>query len=226
MCRLILRSAAFFLALVALSAALTPSTVSADHHTFLVFRFNDLQFQGDVDGTMALLTDDAVLSGRGLCPAANPCVGKAAIRPEIARAAADRSQRLTIVNIAVSPNTVVIRQERRSDSLRAAGFERVISNVTFQMKDDKIAVVTNVQDRSDPQTAAFAALPAAPAPAQPPVAGPPLRPPSTGDGGLAYGPSGGRWVGVAIVAAFGAVFAVAATIVRFRRPVFLFIRLS
>jgi len=153
--------------------------------TYLVFQFQELQFTNNVDGALALLSDDAVVSGRGLC--ANPCTGKAAIRPEILRAAASGT-RSTIVNLGMSPGKVDTRQESRSAAIRAAGVERIINVVAFELKDDKISAIRVTMDRTDPQTAAFldfqARGPAAPAavPATQPVA---INPPSTGSAGLA-----------------------------------------
>jgi hypothetical protein len=164
----------------------TPAAVAAADPTYYVFRFQELQSLGDVDGALALLTDDAVVSGRGLCT--NPCTGKAAIRPEIVRSIGPRNK---VMSIAVSPGKVEERLEVRGAATRAAGVDRIISNVTFEFKDDKISAQRSVLDRTDPQTATYLASAAFLALQAPPTTTPTLggaasiTPPSAGDAGLA-----------------------------------------
>ena len=161
----------------------TPAAVAAADPTYYIFRFQELQFLGDVDGALALLTDDAVVSGRGLC--VNPCTGKAAIRPEIVRGAGGR---VNVVNIGVSPGKIQTRQEIRNADIRAAGVDRIISNVTFEFKDDKISAIRVLRDRTDPQTATYLAyldFQAQPTTTTTLGGAGPIKPPSTGDAGLA-----------------------------------------
>ena len=163
----------------------TPAAVAAADPTYYVFRFQELQSLGDVDGALAMLTDDAVVSGRGLCT--NPCTGKAAIRPEIVRAIGPRS---TVISIGVSPGKVEMRHEIRNAATREAGVDRIISNVTYEFKDEKISSIRALLDRTDPQTvtylasAAFLALQGQPITTPTLGGAAPITPPSTGDAGL------------------------------------------
>ena len=167
----------------------TPPAVAAADLTYYVFRFQELQSLGDVDGALAMLTDDAVVSGRGLCT--NPCTGKAAIRPEIVRAIGPRP---TVMSVGVSPGKVEMRLEARTATTRAAGVDRIISNVTFEFRDDKISSLRSLLDRTDPQTATYLASAAFLALQEQPTTTPtlgvaaPITPPSTGDAGLAATP--------------------------------------
>ena len=166
------------------SHGLTPGPVAAADLTYYVFRFQDLQFKGDVDGALAMLTDDAVISGRGLC--INPCIGKAAIRPEIVRGSGSR---VYVVNVGVSPGKVETRQEvRNTAAIRAAGVDRIISNGTFEFKDDKISSIRSLLDATDPQTATYLAFQPPAASTSAPGGAAPFTPPSTGDAGLAATP--------------------------------------
>ena len=166
------------------SHGLTPGPVAAADLTYYVFRFQDLQFKGDVDGALAMLTDDAVISGRGLC--INPCIGKAAIRPEIVRGSGSR---VYVVNVGVSPGKVETRQEvRNTAAIRAAGVDRIISNGTFEFKDDKISSIRSLLDATDPQTATYLAFQPPTASTSAPGGAAPFTPPSTGDAGLAATP--------------------------------------
>lgn len=112
--------------------------------------------QGDLDGAVALFTDDAVIdSESGLC-AKSPCVGKAEIRKDLERYAADKSRRVTVLNAYVSGNMLLTRFEARSATIERAGVERIILWEIREMRDDKIASVRCcLPDRTDAQTARF-----------------------------------------------------------------------
>ncbi len=113
--------------------------------------------RGDVAAVMGFYTDDVMLEGFGLCAAA-PCVGKAAIQKEIERQVADKFAGTEIPGTArVSGDTLTFRSEVVSDSIKAAGVERIIVSLTTVVKGDKISSIRYVLDLSDAQTAKFAA---------------------------------------------------------------------
>lgn len=128
-----------------------PSTLRAEAHR-----------RGDIAGVMATLTDDAVLEGWGLCTP-RPCVGKAAIQREVERRVADKEDfRLVTGTARVSGNTRTAQIEIRSDSITAAGVERLVASATDEVPVDKTSFARFVLDPTDPQTATFlAAQPAA-----------------------------------------------------------------
>ncbi len=113
--------------------------------------------RGDIAAVMAVFTDDAVFEGFGLCAAA-PCVGKAAIQKEFERQLADKYADTTTSGSArVSGDTFTSRIEIVSDSIKAAGVERIMATTTSVVKGDKISSIRYVLDLSDAQTAKFAA---------------------------------------------------------------------
>jgi len=140
----------------------------------LVQQHVDALNRGDVAGVMATFSDDAVVSNVGLC-AANPCVGKAAIQREMERRV-NIHVRFTITSLQESNGTGVGRAEVAADNVRACGVQRIVASFNVDVKGDKITSFPVRFDASDPQTAAFLACVAAPAPS--------IAPPRTGDAGL------------------------------------------
>ena len=112
--------------------------------------------RGDVDGALALFTDDAVIDTEsGVC-AESACVGKAAIRRDLARYVADKSRRMTTIDTYAAGTFVVTRFEARSATVRRAGVARIILWGTHQMRGDKIAAVRCcLPDLTDLQTNRF-----------------------------------------------------------------------
>lgn len=112
--------------------------------------------RGDVDGAVALFTDDAVIDTEsGLCARA-PCVGKAAIHKDFERYVTDKSRRTTVLNSYVSGNVLVTRFEARSATIQKAGVERIILWGIREMRGDRIASSRCcLPDRTDAQTAQF-----------------------------------------------------------------------
>jgi hypothetical protein len=108
---------------------------------------------GDIAAALALYGDDAILQGGGVC-AVTSCVGKAAIQKELERRVAAKNQ-WSIVGKYVSGNVVVIKSELRIGYIEWTGVDRVIVWHIYEMKGDKIAAVTLVGQRTDPQTARF-----------------------------------------------------------------------
>jgi ketosteroid isomerase-like protein len=139
--------AALMLPLVVLPAAAFAQVDRAS----VVQQHYDARNRGDVDGALAFFTDDAVFEAATCRPA---CVGKAAIRRDFERGV-DVSRRQTVADVRASGNAVTFRIETRTDTVRAAGVERIVANATAEFRGDKIAVLRSVQDASDPQTATF-----------------------------------------------------------------------
>jgi len=118
--------------------------------------------QGDVATALALYSDDAIIQGGGLCW--TPCVGKAAIQKELERRV-EAKNHATIIGKYVSGNVAVIDSEVRLGSIEKSGMgpkvqwspgvDRIIVWNIYETRDGKIAVVTLVGQRTDPQTARF-----------------------------------------------------------------------
>ena len=117
--------------------------------------FNNAFDIGNVAGAMATLTEDAIFEGYGLCAAA-PCIGKAAIQKEVERQVADKTKTALIGGTAsVTGDTFTSRNEVRSDSIKAAGVERIVVSRTWETKGDKASLQRSVLDTTAAQTAAY-----------------------------------------------------------------------
>lgn len=113
--------------------------------------------RGDVAGVMALFTDDAVYAGWGLCAAA-PCVGKATIQRQMEREVADNTRFISISGSArVVGEDFSNQVEIRSDSIKAAGAERVIAAQTAKVSGGKFLSLRYTLGTTDEQTAVFLA---------------------------------------------------------------------
>ena len=168
------------LLLTMMTAAMPASfaVAAADDPATVVRRFIEVRNRYDVEGTLALVTDDIRFVAGPYCTPATPCVGVATQRAELKNFIADRVQ-VAIVGVPqVSGTTVRIRTEVRADPFRAAGVERTVENETVEVRDGKVASLISVPDASDAQTAKLLAGP-------PPAQGPPSAPPRTGGGGEA-----------------------------------------
>jgi hypothetical protein len=108
--------------------------------------------RGDVTAALALYSDDAIVQYGGLCW--TPCVGKAAIQKELERRV-EAKNRWKIIGKYVSGNVAVVQTELQIGYIEPSGVERVVVWCTYETKGDKIAVVTLVGQRTDPQTARF-----------------------------------------------------------------------
>jgi len=114
--------------------------------------------RSDAAGMLALFADEAVIDDEGGPCAAVPCVGKDAIQKALERRAANTPPVHTILTTSVSGNVVTMRVEVRSDRIKQAGVERIIEWAIFETNGEKIAYTHGgILDRSDPQTARFAA---------------------------------------------------------------------
>ena len=120
--------------------------------------------RGDAAAALALYSDDAIVQYGGLCW--TPCVGKAAVQKEIERRVAAKNHAKIIAKY-VSGNVAVVETEVRVTSVDKSGVERpvewspgveriVVWNI-YELAGGKIAVVTLVGQRTDPQTARFIA---------------------------------------------------------------------
>lgn len=175
----------------------------------VVQRFFEARNRHDVEGALALVTDDFRFVGGPHCTPANPCVGKDALREEIEKFIEDNAQVTIVGELQVSGPRVQARTEGRADSFRAAGVERIVNNVTMELRDGKLASSTGVPDASDPQTTQYLAHVRATVPS---------GMPNTGSGGLHDEASSGhtvRWLLLGL-SLMGALYA--APLVRLRRP--------
>lgn len=120
------------------------------------------QSRGDVAAALALYSNNAIVQGGGRCW--SPCVGKVAIRKELERRVAARNH-ATIIARYVSGNVAVIKSEVRlwyidNSGVRrniqwSPGVDRIIVWNIYEENGGRIAVVTLVGQRTDPQTARF-----------------------------------------------------------------------
>lgn len=144
------------LVLVALLSAV-PAVAAQDDPVTVVQRFFDARNRYDVAGTLALVTDDIRFVGGPQCTPASPCLGAAAFRAELQNYIADRAQVTIVGTPQVSGTTVWTRTEARADVFRAAGVDRIVNDVTLEVRDGKLASHVGVPDASDPQTAQYLA---------------------------------------------------------------------
>ena len=142
-----------------LLAALLPALAVAaqDDPATVVQRFFDARNRYDVAGTLALVTDDIRFVGGPQCTPASPCVGREAFRAELQNYIADRAQVTIVGTPQVSGPTVRARTEGRADVFRAAGVDRVVNDVTIEVRGGQLASHVGVPDASDPQTAQYLA---------------------------------------------------------------------
>src|SRR5216684_4120148 len=146
----------FFITLLASILALVVSTPAPakENPASLAQRELAAESRGDASAALALYNDDAIIQYGGLCW--TPCVGKAAIQKELERRVAAKN-RWTIVGKYVSGNVAVVKTELRIGFIEGSGVDRVVVWCIYEVKGDKIAVVTLAGERTDPQTARFIA---------------------------------------------------------------------
>ena len=116
-------------------------------------RYADAVNQGDVDGALALFSEDATWVRGGRCPP-GACVGQAAVRAELETEVANH-HRIDIIDVQVTDSTLTARAEFQTDRTREAGVERIILAFTVEFQGDKISALQAGPDLTDPQTAAF-----------------------------------------------------------------------
>ncbi len=167
--------------LLTLLTAVLPASLgvaAADNPATIVQRYIDARNRYDVEGTLALVTDDFRLVAGPQCTPASPCIGVAAQRAELANYIRDHAQVTIVGDPQVTGTTVRVRTEGRADPFRAAGAERLILLGTVEVRDGKLASYIDAPDMSDAQTAQYLASVRA-------QQGPPSAPPRTGGGGEA-----------------------------------------
>jgi acetylornithine deacetylase/succinyl-diaminopimelate desuccinylase-like protein len=153
---------------------------AADDPAAIFQRFIDARNRADVAEALALVADDIRFVGGPQCTPATPCNGAAAFRADLENNFIAGHAQATIVGAPqVSGTTVRARAEVRDDPrIRAAGVDRIINNLTAEVRDGKIANFLSVSDASDAQTAQYLAYQRA-------QQGLPSAPPRTGGGGEA-----------------------------------------
>ncbi len=115
--------------------------------------------RGDLDGAMALVTDDVTYIAGPDCTLQAPCRGAAALRAFVEDEIRS-GQTFTVTELRAVGSGVQGRWEIRNERIREAGVERVVVNNLSQVPRDKITVFVSLFDLTDPQTAQRAGLPA------------------------------------------------------------------
>jgi hypothetical protein len=124
------------------------------------------------DGIADLLADNAVIVIGPCIQAFGPdgCVGKDQAKEVLDRTFGVHAQ-ITVLEQTESDATVTQRREIASDVIRGAGVDRIIEDVTYEIRDGLILEQVAVPDQSDTQTAQF-------------IAAQRMQPPNTGNAGL------------------------------------------
>ena len=139
--------------LLALVLVALPSPAAAQVDPVAVFRQAlDLRNRGDLAGFLVLFAPYAVRQD-GSCPTG--CSGEV-MRRSFEQNIAEHFQ-ASVLSAQAAGNSVTARAELRSDTFRARGAERVISNFTVELRDGKVARWVSTLDASDAQTAAYQA---------------------------------------------------------------------
>ncbi len=131
-------------------------------------RWLDAINRGEVNTAVMLFTEDAVFDDGGGCRWPFMCVGPDEVQPQIATLVQKNTQiKVTDIRGFSTPWTrwTTAWFEVRSDSVRAAGVERILQATTVALRGDKIVSVTWRSNAGDEQTARF--LAAQPRPVQP-----------------------------------------------------------
>jgi ketosteroid isomerase-like protein len=146
----------------------SPSAASQVDRATLVQQWVDARNRGDVDGVLALQTENAVWIA-GPCQAQSPCLADG-IRA-VAETNAATHARFSLSSLQVAGSIVTARYELRSDTNCNAGVERVVGTVLLNIPQDKIALYVGLNDVADAQTAMSQAVAAGRQPAGPRPAG-------------------------------------------------------
>jgi hypothetical protein len=163
-----MQSRSFLVPFVALVALLTPA-LDASAQTdpvSILQRYVDARNEADEAGAIDLVADYPLYADDVRCPSATPCTGQHAVLVEIRQAIADHAHQTLIGFPTVTGATITARAQLSSDTVSAAGLDRVIYDLTAEVRDGKLTRIVAVQDTSDAQTATFQALQRAQPPAQ------------------------------------------------------------
>ncbi len=118
--------------------------------------------RGNGADATSLFADDATYwfsDGVGNC-SATPCVGRAAIGPELERQIAAHARYAPLggdVVGNVAGSTVTGLWDIRSDRVTAAGSERILGTITGEVRNDRVVSLRVTLVRDDPQTQRFIA---------------------------------------------------------------------
>src|SRR5207249_854444 len=126
------------------------SAASQVDRATVVQQWVDARNRGDVDGVLALQTEDAVWIG-GVCSAQSPCLADR-IRA-VAETGAATHSRFSLNSLQVAGSIVTGRYEFRSDTICNAGVERVVGTMLLNIPQDKIALDVAIPDVTDAQSA-------------------------------------------------------------------------
>jgi ketosteroid isomerase-like protein len=143
--------------LVVFGLFLIPTIAGADSTdpVALYRQYADDQNRGDVTAQVALLADDIVLHVD--VPCCSQVVGKANMQKTIEGRIAAHTQ-VVILNITGSGDMMTARQEARSDTVKAAGVDRIIVTSNCELRNRQLALCHNTYETSDPQTAKYVAF--------------------------------------------------------------------
>ena len=108
--------------------------------------------EGDAAGALALVDDSVVVFFSG-CPP-DGCKGKAAATAALQGQIAQHLKP-KILSTKVTGDTAELRVEAYIDAVKAAGVERFLTTLTFQVKGGKVVLVRSANDLTDAQTAKF-----------------------------------------------------------------------
>jgi hypothetical protein len=112
--------------------------------------------RGDVSGVVVLLAEDATYQfsdNVGLC-AAQPCVGREAIRRELERQVGQHA-RFNPLGGDTTGTHVIGLWDIRSDRLQSANVQRLLGVITAELRGDRIVSMRVSLVRDDPQTQQF-----------------------------------------------------------------------
>ena len=147
-----------FIARSAMSFALLAGLGSAHAAPDMLTTVASLQAavnRGDVAAAMAVFGDDIRLQGAQQCTPASPFVGLDQVRSRFYEPIIAQKLQMTALAIQGNSDTVLLRDELRSDLFRERGAERLIIWVEFRLRDGKIVSQSIRYDLSDPASAAY-----------------------------------------------------------------------
>jgi hypothetical protein len=139
------------------SAAASAQAIEPTDPLAVVQRFYAALNAEDQAAALDLVADDVYVPNNKTRPPGQVCHGKAPVELDINQGI-QASARYTVVDPQLMGATVTANVERRFANLQAAGVERLLAKLTVEIRDGKITTYQNVDDDTDPQTAAFYAF--------------------------------------------------------------------
>ena len=178
---------------IAAPAQTAAQTVAPTDPLSIVQRFYAALNAENQAAALDLVADDVYVPNTRLCPPGQVCRGKAPVELDVS-GGIQAHARYTLAAPQVVGTTLTADVERRFPRLQAFGVERLLSKLTVEVRDGKIATYQNVDDDTDPQTAAFYAMQRAQAAAgQLPVAQVPPAPRPSGLPNTGQAPVSPAW---------------------------------